>query len=441
MQLLRVTNIFSRFKGYFFNAFWMMIEKVLQMVVGFFTAILVSRYLGPENFGVLAYATSIVGIATAISHAGLNGLIVKELVKYPDQNDEILGSTFFLKSLSVILAFLILVGAIFFIERPGSSEFWMLIITSLSLLVQPFQIVTYWFQAQTKIKYQTISNTIAMVCNHSFRLFLVFTAANLLAFGFSSLIQILVATGCLIFFYQKQSNVPVKTWKISKDMSQSLLKKGWVICVGSIFAIIYLKIDQAMLKWLVDSKEVGIYSVASTLSEIWYFIPNAIAVAVFPKLIKLRESETKKYLFRFQQLVDLLLFIAFIFAVIIALASNQLILLTFGPTYIDSAGILAVHIWAGLFIFMRAAFNRWILMENVLFLSVITQGLGGTINILLNLLLIPKLGGYGAALATLVSYATASYFALFFHKKSRPVFWMMTKSLLLFPTLGYRYWQ
>ena len=140
-------------------------------------------------------------------------------------------------------------------------------------------------------------------------------------------------------------------------------------------------------------------------------------------------------------MLDLLFFIAFIFAVFIALISNKLILLTFGPAYMDSAGILSVHIWAGLFIFMRSAFNRWILMEDVLILSIITQGLGGVVNVLLNLLLIPKLGGYGAALATLLSYATASYFALFFHRKSRPVFWMMTNSVLLIPTLGYRYWQ
>ncbi|EKV00157.1 membrane protein involved in the export of O-antigen and teichoic acid [Leptolyngbya sp. PCC 7375] len=441
VRISKIVSFYNRFKGHFFNTSWMMAEKILQMGAGFFIAILVSRYLGPERFGVLAYATSIVGIATAVSHAGLNGLVVKELVKNPDKNHEILGSTFFIKSLSTISIFSILIGLIFFIEEPGSEEFWILIITAASLLAQPFQIVSYWFQSQTKIKYQTIANTAGTISNYGFKLILVITGANLIAFGFSNLIQIIVAALLLILFYLKHSKIPIKSWKNSKFRSKKLLKGGWIICLGSIFAIIYLKIDQAMLKWLIDSKEVGIYSVATTLSEVWYFIPNAIVVSIFPSLIRLRESNFNLYRHRLQQLLDFLFTIALIFSILINLVSDELILLTFGPTYIDSAGILSIHIWAGLFIFMRAAFSKWILMENELTLSLMTQGLGGVVNIILNLILIPKLGGYGAALATLISYATASYLALFFHRKSRPMFWMMTYSMLLVPTLGYRYWH
>ena len=65
---------------------------------------------------------------------------------------------------------------------------------------------------------------------------------------------------------------------------------------------------------------------------------------------------------------------------------------------------------------MRAAFSKWILIEDTLFFSLITQGLGALANVGLNLLLIPRQGGIGAAVATLLSYATASYFSLFFYK-------------------------
>jgi O-antigen/teichoic acid export membrane protein len=79
---------------------------------------------------------------------------------------------------------------------------------------------------------------------------------------------------------------------------------------------------------------------------------------------------------------------------------------------------------------MRAAFSKWILIEDALMFSLITQGFGALANVGLNLLLIPQYGGYGAAVATLISYAVASYFSLFFYKKSRPVFWMMSKAML-----------
>ena len=101
----------------------------------------------------------------------------------------------------------------------------------------------------------------------------------------------------------------------------------------------------------------------------------------------------------------------------------------FGEVYKNAASILMIHIWAALFIFMRALFSRWIVIEDVLIFSMITHGSGALLNIVLNYILIPQYGGEGAAYATLFSYATSSYFALLLYFKTRPIFWMMTKSL------------
>src|SRR5690606_36962254 len=75
--------------------------------------------------------------------------------------------------------------------------------------------------------------------------------------------------------------------------------------------------------------------------------------------------------------------------------------------------------------------------ENALMFSLITQGLGALFNIGLNFLLIPRHGAEGAAMATVISYAIASYGALLLHPKTRPVFFMMTRSL--FSTFRYAY--
>jgi O-antigen/teichoic acid export membrane protein len=185
-----------------------------------------------------------------------------------------------------------------------------------------------------------------------------------------------------------------------------------------------------MLKWFVGAKEVGIYAVAATLSESWYFVPTAIVASLFPKLIDLKETDQKRFNYRLQQIFEILFVIALSVAVLMSFMGAPLIDLFFGQQYLASAPILAIHIWTALFIFMRAAFSKWILIEDALMFSLITQGFGALTNVGLNLLLIPRYGGYGAAVATLISYAMASYFSLFFYKKSRPVFWMMTKAML-----------
>src|SRR5690606_8930482 len=173
---------------------------------------------------------------------------------------------------------------------------------------------------------------------------------------------------------------------------------------------------------------VGVYAVAAQLSEAWYFLPTAIVASFFPRLIKLHASDTGRFNLRLQQLFDMLFILAIVVAIVVTLVAEPLISLLFGEEYLQSASILIIHVWGGVFIFMRALFSRWIRIEGALMFSLITQGLGALANIGLNLLLIPRYGGEGAALATVLSYAIASWVALLAHAKTRPVFYMMTKS-------------
>lgn len=67
------------------------------MVVGLFVGVWVARYLGPDKFGLLSYAGSFVGLFTAIATLGLDGIVVRELVKHPQKENELLGTAFYLK--------------------------------------------------------------------------------------------------------------------------------------------------------------------------------------------------------------------------------------------------------------------------------------------------------------------------------------------------------
>ena len=116
-------------------------------------------------------------------------------------------------------------------------------------------------------------------------------------------------------------------------------------------------------------------------------------------------------------------------AVGVSLMAPWLVGLLFGPEFSASAAILAVHVWAGVFIFMRAAFSKWLIAEHLLIFSLVTQGAGALMNIGLNLVMIPVWGGIGAAWATVFSYATASYLALWLFPSTRPAAMMMTRAM------------
>lgn len=425
----KLNAFYSRAKLYIANISWIMTERSLSMIVGFFVTILVARNLGPEQFGILEYSVSLVTLFTAAGHMGLSGLVVREIVRHPAENAETLGTSFILKLSGVLVGFFVLVWIAFVSDRSGSVEFWVLLIVSGSVFFRPLDVIDYWFEAHVQAKYPAISRSIALLITAIVKTTLVLTGSGLVFFAFANLLQTAIAALLLFLLYRAKSTVPVKTWTASLRRARDLLGEGWIVFLGSIFGVIYLKIDQIMLKWLAGSQEVGVYAVAARFSEAWYFVPTAIVASFFPRLIKLRESDPALYTERLQQIFDLLFTLALAIAVSVTLVAKPVFSLMFGPAYVNSAPILMVHVWAGLFISMRAAFSKWILIEDAVIFSLITQGFGAFTNVAFNMLLIPSFGGMGAAIATLISYAGASYFSLLLYKKSRPVFWMMSRAI------------
>ena len=158
-----------------------------------------------------------------------------------------------------------------------------------------------------------------------------------------------------------------------------------------------------------------------------------MAASFFPSLLKFKETDKQKYQQQLQRLCDVLFISALVIAFMLTFLSDWLIVFLFGDEYYAAGKILALHIWAGVFVFMRALLSKWLLAENLLFFSLVTHGVGAIINIGLNLWLIPMYHGVGAAIATVISYAFASYIVLFFHPSTWPMAKIMTKSLF-FPS-------
>ena len=410
-------------------------EKIASIAITFAITITVARYLGPSQFGVLSYATSLIALFAVAGHMGLSGIVVRDLVSSPKFGPQIMGTSFGLKMLGYLCGLLLVVIFALATRNTQDGEFLILLILATGLLFQPFNVIDFWFQSRLEAKFTSIARIIALISVSIIKVGCVFLGAHLIAFAVANTVQVMLTSFILILYYHSKSSQSIKSWRFSSARAKKLFSQSWIIFMGSIFAIIYLKVDQIMLKWLVSSEEVGIYAISASLSEAWYFVPSAIVISVFPRLIELRDSNSMQFNKRLQNLFDLLFISALIVAIFITLTAQPLINKLFGYEYSDAAPILTVHIWAALFIFMRAAFSKWVLIENFLIFSLITHGFGAFVNLGLNFLFMPLHGGLGAAYATLISYAVSSYISLAFHSKSRPIFLMMTNSIL-FP---YRY--
>ncbi|MCL5975500.1 MAG: flippase, partial [Gammaproteobacteria bacterium] len=348
LMLSKIFTTVSNSQLYITNTFWILADKLLTMGITFIVMVFVARYLGPEQFGLLAYAISLASILAVAGHVGLNGLVIREVVKKPDSESLTLGSAFVLKLAGGIVGYMILLVYALIYEGITGTAFFLILIAGGVILLKPFDVIEFRFHAYVQAKYVSLARLLALFISSALTIAFVITSASLVFFAVTTLLQAILGALLLVLIFYYQTRQSISRWKFDLNRARELFSQGWVIYLGTFFAIIYLKIDQIMLRWLSSGDELGQYAVAAQLSEAWYFLPAAIVTTIFPKLIKLREQNEKVFNQRLQQLFDLLFVIALAVAIIMTFSADWLVVLFFGAEYVKAASILIIHIWAAL---------------------------------------------------------------------------------------------
>jgi O-antigen/teichoic acid export membrane protein len=216
----------------------------------------------------------------------------------------------------------------------------------------------------------------------------------------------------------------------NKKLAISLLKDSWPLIFGSLSATIYMRIDQVMVKEMLNTTDAGYYAVAVRLSDIWLFVTVVITQSLMPSIINAKKVNEELYLKRIQMQYDLLVKIAVIIAAIITIFADRIINLLFTNAYIPSVPVLQVYVWSIIFVFLSNGSWAYYLNENLQTIAGLRLMYGAIINIVLNYYLIPICGLKGAAIATLISYSISSYFLNAFYPKTRKNFILQTKAIL-----------
>ena len=395
-------------RKYLINSSWLASERIFRMAVAVVVGVWVARYLGPEKFGLLNYAQSLLVLITAIAGLGLDSVVARALVKEPTKRNEILGTAFILKLIGGIFSIIILIGIVNALRTDAYTQVIIYIISS-AVLLQSFNVIDLHFQSITASKYVVFANFLASFASSLVKVFLITINASLEAFAFTAILdQLLIVLG-VAYYFQKQNQSLFK-WTFNRDLAVSYLKVSWPLILSSISISIGMRIDQVMIKSMIDDKNVGLYAVGVKLAEVFNFIPVVIAQSFFPKVMEmdlLRDSR------------KIILMIRYIFypLVFLALAVNATsfvaVKLLYGVEYSASEHILDILIWAIPMTFLNIITNTILVKigDNV---SVLTRQICVTvINLLLNLLFIPRYGIIGAAYATLIAETSILFFEFF----------------------------
>ena len=422
------------FKKYFSNTSWLLFEKVARLVLNFFVTLYVIRYLGPDEFGLYSYAISFYGLFVAIISLGLESISIRELVKHPEKRDEILGSVFYTQFGGAITAIsLIALTLLITSEELFTSS--LILIISVSSFFQTFNVIDYYFRSTVKAKYSVYVLFTSVLLVSIIKFTLIIVKAPLIYFIIAYAFEFVFnAFGYFVVYHLQK--LKIVNWKFDKKIAFSLLKDGYPLILSGVVVSIYMKVDQVLIKNMLDVKEVGYYAAAVRLSESWYFIPVAISNALFPAIVNAKNISRELYLTRLQKLYDLLAWIAIGISIPVSFFSAEIINLLYGSKYLSSAPILTIYIWAGAAVFLGVASSQYLVTENLTKISFMRTSLGMIANVILNIILIPIYGIIGSAIATLISY-TIAVFSIGLFKQSRKQFVMLIKALLFIDLIKY----
>lgn len=422
------------FQRYAANTTWLMAEQILRIIAGILVGIWVARYLGPQQFGVFSYVLAFTTIFGGIAKLGLDGIVVRELIHQPKLQNTYMGTAFWLKVIGAVMVTVFIACIVPFTSNDATTNLYIFIIAG-GLFFQSFEVVEFYFQSQVLAKLISICKVIQLIFSSIIKVYLVLIQADLFWFVcVTSLDMFSLALSYFIAYRIKGNTSFFKCFDV--EIAKKMLKDSWMLVFSSLVVMIYMRIDQIMIKEMLGDYEVGIYSAAVKLSEAFYFIPVLLAASVFPAIINARKESAALYQKRMQRLYTFLIWVAIIVALPMTLLSKWLIMLLYGEAYLPAGQVLMIHIWAAVFVFMGVAFSKYLLAENLQTIAFQRTLLGAIANVCLNFILIPKYGLKGAATATLLAQFMANYMYDFFDKRLHNQLRFKTQAIFLpFKTL------
>nr|WP_294949379.1 flippase [uncultured Mucilaginibacter sp.] len=411
---------------YFKNTGMLFVGRVGGLAINMIVGIFLTRYFGRAQNGIFSGATIYIYFFSAVATLGLDQFIVKELHQFPKNRDQILGTSFWLKTMAgfACVPLIWLVYQIY--PAKGTPYYFVLILSSIGVL-QALNVIDSYFQSKVQSKYIMQVQVTGKLVSALIKLWLIWAQMPLVYFIYAYALDFLLLSVGYFFTYQRKGR-NIFDWTFSSPLAKKMLLLSWPLIISGVMVALYMKIDAIMIQNIIGVKEAGAYASVALLSEAWNFVPSVIVTSLFPAILNARRDDPERYRKRLQNLYDLMVYLSVPAAIVITFSSH-LIYKIYTPEYAYAAPTLSVHIWSGVFVFLGAANGQYLVAENYVKLTFIRSAFGAIVNIVLNLILIPRMGMMGAAVATLIGYACSTFFILLIPKvRAQGV--MMLRSLL-----------
>lgn len=410
------------------NIGWAVAGKTVSLLGGLLVGILVARYLGPEQYGLMNYVISYVCIFQVFATFGLDSIEIREESRHPEERDVIIGTAFTIKTILAAIT-LAAVAVSVTITETDSFTRWMIMLYSVSIVLNSLNVIRNHFTSLVWNEYVVKTEISRTVIGALIKIGLLFAKAGLGWFiAVYTFDFVLLASGYCTSYRLKIGRM--KLWRFDIKWAKYLVAQSFPLMLTGAAVMIYQRIDQVMIGKMVDPASVGQFSVASKFVEVLIFVPTIIAQTVAPVLIRTREKDDDEYKKKSQVFMNVTIWGSVFMAVVTSLVSYYLVILTFGEKYLPAVAILQILSFKAVSVALSNTAGQLLIIEGLQKYAILRDAFGCLICVIFNLLLIPQFGTAGAAVVAILSNLSAGYIADLFIPQYRHFFKMQSKALL-----------
>jgi O-antigen/teichoic acid export membrane protein len=392
------------------NTFWLAVSNIGGRLLRAIIIIYAARVLGVEPWGVFSYAITLVAFLTIFVDFGINSILIKEAVRNSDpaHKAKIVSTSFYLK------VFLLLIGVVIILFAAPRFA-------SIKEANAIFPIVALILVFDTFRNFGFSVNQALERMEREAGLFL-FTNLAIVASGFvllalsRSVVYFAWAYaagtffGMMATFYVLRHDLRGMLRNFSRREVWRIFSASWPFAISGLLGSLMINTDILMIGWLSSASEVGLYSAAHRIIQLLYILPSILAISILPTFSRFALSDPAKMRRGLEHVLVFCFLVSLPIVVGGIIIAPEIISTVFGSSYAPatlSFILLLITILADFpaVILSNAvfAFGR---QRSLMFYAL----LGGLMNVAFDLILIPKYGIAGSALATLIAQFASNFY-------------------------------
>ena len=424
------------FQRYFRNTSWLFVDRVVRLVSVLATSFFVVRFLGPELFSELNYASAFVGMFFALTSMGMEDIITRDLVRHPERRDTLLGSAAVLKLGGSVVLFITVLAIALLKGMPAFKVLLVALIASAEFL-KPLSVIEPFFHSRTQGRIVAKVNIAQSIINALFRIGVILVVETpqdaMIPLALSYIVEMATTSGSYLLAYRNQG-LNWRAWRFDRVLAIDLLRQSWPLIVFGIALYVQAKIDQVIIGDVLRDQlgeggadaEVGQYSAALKMIESLGFLPSIVAASLAPAITRAHMQDRALFERRVTDQYRLMFLLFLVTAIPLYFLAPPFMTWFYGEEFNEAGQLLALFAIRLFFTNMGVAKTAFITNEGLFRYSMITAIVGAVCNIVLNLLLIPGLHAKGAIWAMIISFLISNFLLDLFYREARPNFkWTM----------------